>query len=120
MARDVVVLSGARTPIGSYGGSLKNIPPSDLAAQCVRESVSRAGIDPHDVEHVVFGNVIHTDAHNHYLARVASINGGLPHETPALTINRLCGSGLQANRHGGTDDSCSVTRTPPWPAVPRT
>ena len=96
MARDVVVLSGARTPIGGYGGSLKDIPPSDLAAQCVRESVSRAGIDPRDVGHVVFGNVIHTDAHDHYLARVASINGGLPHETPALTINRLCGSGLQA------------------------
>ena len=96
MARDVVVLSGARTPIGGYGGSLKDIPPSELAAQCVRSAVSRAGIEPADVGHVVFGNVIHTDSHDHYLARVAGIHGGLPVETPALTLNRLCGSGMQA------------------------
>ncbi len=96
MARDVVVLSGARTPMGGYGGSLKDIPTTELAAQCVRESVERAGIDASDVGHVVFGNVIHTDARDHYLARVAAIKGGLPHETPAVTVNRLCGSGLQA------------------------
>ncbi len=96
MARDVVVLSGARTPMGGYGGSLKDIPTTALAAQCVRESVDRAGIDAGDVGHVVFGNVIHTDARDHYLARVAAIKGGLPHETPAVTVNRLCGSGLQA------------------------
>ena len=96
MAREVVVLSGARTPMGGYGGSLKDVPATDLAAQCVRESVDRAGIDGGDVGHVVFGNVIHTDARDHYLARVAAINGGLPHETPAVTVNRLCGSGLQA------------------------
>jgi len=96
MTRDVVVLSGTRTPIGGYGGSLKNSLPTNLAAQCVRESVRRAGIAPGDVGHVVFGNVIHTDPHDHYLARVAALNGGLPHETPAVTVNRLCGSGLQA------------------------
>ncbi len=96
MARDVVVLSGARTPMGGYGGSLKDIPTTELAAQCVRESVDRAGIDAGDVGHVVFGNVIHTDARDHYLARVAAIKGGLPHATPAVTVNRLCGSGLQA------------------------
>ena len=96
MARDVVVLSGARTPMGGYGGSLKDIPTTELAAQCVRESVDRAGIDAGDVGHVVFGNVIHTDARDHYLARVAAIKGGLPHETPAVTVNRLCGSGLQS------------------------
>src|SRR5271166_2631724 len=95
-AREVVVLSGARTAIGAYGGSLKDIPPSDLAAVCVREAVSRAGIEPREVGHVVFGNVIHTDSHDHYLARVAAIKGGLPVEAPALTLNRLCGSGLQA------------------------
>src|SRR5271166_5500652 len=95
-AREVVVLSGARTAIGAYGGSLKDIPPSDLAAVCVREAVSRAGIEPREVGHVVFGNIIHTDSHDHYLSRVAAIKGGLPHETPALTLNRLCGSGLQA------------------------
>lgn len=96
MARDVVVLSGARTPMGGYGGSLKDVPTTELAAQCVRESVDRAGIDAGDVGHVVFGNVIHTDARDHYLARVAAIKGGLPHATPAVTVNRLCGSGLQA------------------------
>ena len=96
MTREVVVLSGVRTAIGGYGGSLKDIPPSDLAAICVREAVSRAGIEPAEVGHVVFGNIIHTDSHDHYLARVAGVKGGLPHETPALTLNRLCGSGLQA------------------------
>jgi len=96
MKREVVVLSGARTAIGAYGGSLKDIPPSELAAKCVREAVKRAQIKPADVGHVVFGNIIHTDAHDHYLSRVAAINGGLPAETPALTLNRLCGSGLQA------------------------
>ncbi|MCG8450652.1 MAG: acetyl-CoA C-acyltransferase family protein [Pirellulales bacterium] len=96
MVREVVVVSGARTPIGGYGGSLQDIPPSELAAMCVKEAVSRAEIEPSDVGQVVFGNVIHTDAHDHYLARVAAINGGLAVETPALTINRLCGSGLQA------------------------
>jgi acetyl-CoA C-acetyltransferase len=67
-----------------------------MAAVCVKEAVSRSGVDKKDVGHVVFGNIIHTDSHDHYLARVACINGGLPHETPALTLNRLCGSGLQA------------------------
>src|SRR3954469_13100349 len=94
--REVVVLSGVRTPIGGFGGSLKDFSPSELAALCVREAVKRAGIEPREVGHVVFGNIIHTDAHDHYLARVAGVKGGLPHETPALTLNRLCGSGLQA------------------------
>jgi acetyl-CoA C-acetyltransferase len=96
MTREVVVVSGARTPIGGYGGSLKDIPPSELAALCVREAVKRAHLEPELIGHVVFGNVIHTDAHDHYLARVAGIKGGLPYGTPALTLNRLCGSGLQA------------------------
>jgi len=95
-SREVVVLSGVRTAIGGYGGSLKDSPPSELAALCVREAVCRAGIEPREVGHVVFGNVIHTDSHDHYLSRVACIKGGLPVETPALTLNRLCGSGLQA------------------------
>jgi acetyl-CoA C-acetyltransferase len=93
---EVVVLSGVRTAIGTFGGSLKDKPPTELAAAVVREAVKRAGINPEEVGHVVFGNVIHTDVHDMYLARVAAINGGLPVETPALTLNRLCGSGLQA------------------------
>lgn len=96
MVREVVVVSGARTAIGGYGGSLQDIPPTKLAATCVKEAVSRAGIAPADVGQVVFGNIIHTDSHDHYLARVAALEGGLTPETPALTLNRLCGSGLQA------------------------
>jgi acetyl-CoA C-acetyltransferase len=94
--REVVILSGVRTAIGIYGGSLKDKPPTELAAAVVREAVSRAGVDPKDIGHVVFGNVIHTEPHDMYLSRVATVSGGLPVETPALTLNRLCGSGLQA------------------------
>ncbi len=94
--RDVVVLSGVRTPIGKYGGGLKDVPPAELAAQVTREAVSRAGVEPADVGHVVFGHVIHTEVRDMYLSRVAAVNGGLPVETPALTVNRLCGSGLHA------------------------
>jgi acetyl-CoA C-acetyltransferase len=94
--RDVVVLSAVRTAIGRYGGSLKDHPPTELAATVVREAVKRAGVPPSDVGHVVFGNVIHTDPHDMYLSRVAAIHGGLPIETPAFTLNRLCGTGLQA------------------------
>jgi acetyl-CoA C-acetyltransferase len=94
--REVVVLSAVRTAIGKYGGSLKEHPPTELAAAVVREGVKRAGIDAGEVGHVVFGNVIHTDVHDMYLSRVAAIKGGLPVETPAFTLNRLCGTGLQA------------------------
>ncbi len=95
-AREVVILSGVRTAIGDYGGSLKDIPPTELAAKVVKEALARAKIDPKDVGHCVFGNVIHTEPKDMYLSRVACVNGGLPVETGALTLNRLCGSGLQA------------------------
>src|SRR5215467_1107040 len=95
-ARQVVILSGVRTAIGDYGGSLKDIAPGDLAARVVKEAVSRAKIDPKEVGQCVFGNVIHTEARDMYLARVAAIKGGLPPEAGALTLNRLCGSGMQA------------------------
>jgi acetyl-CoA C-acetyltransferase len=94
--REVVVLSGVRTAVGKYGGSLKDLPPADLGAAVVREAVSRSGVEPAEVGHVVFGNVIHTETRDMYLSRVAAVNGGLPVETPAFTLNRLCGSGLQA------------------------
>jgi acetyl-CoA C-acetyltransferase len=93
---DVVVLSGTRTAIGKYGGGLAGVPPCDLAATVVREAVRRSGVDPADFGHSVFGNVIHTELRDMYLSRVAAINGGLPATVPALTVNRLCGSGLQA------------------------
>jgi acetyl-CoA C-acetyltransferase len=94
--RNVLVLSAARTAIGKYGGGLAAVPPCDLAATVVREAVSRAGVQPDDVGHAVFGHVIHTEPRDMYLSRAAAVNGGLPVETPAFTVNRLCGSGLQA------------------------
>ena len=93
---EVLVLSGVRTAIGKYGGGLKDVPPCDLAATVVREAVRRSGVEPNEVGHAVFGSVIHTEARDMYLARVAAVNGGLPVETPAFNVNRLCGSGLQA------------------------
>lgn len=94
--REVVILSGVRTAIGDYGGSLKDIPPTELAARVVREAIRRSGVDSALIGQCVFGNVIHTEPKDMYLSRVAAINGGLPHDTGALTLNRLCGSGLQA------------------------
>jgi acetyl-CoA C-acetyltransferase len=94
--QDVVVLSATRTAIGKFGGGLAAVPPCDLAATVVREAVARAGVQPESVGHAVFGNVIHTEVRDMYLGRVAAVGGGLPVETPAFTLNRLCGSGLQA------------------------
>lgn len=94
--REVVVLSGVRTAIGEYGGSLKGFPPTKLGALVVKEAVSRAGVAPERIGHCVFGNVLHTEPRDMYFSRCAAIEGGLPVETPALTVNRLCGSGLQA------------------------
>jgi acetyl-CoA C-acetyltransferase len=94
--REVVVVSGVRTAIGDFGGSLKDFAPTELGARCVREALSRAKVTPDEVGHVVFGNVIHTEPKDMYLSRVCAINGGIPKEVPAVTLNRLCGSGLQA------------------------
>jgi len=94
--REVVVVSGVRTAIGTYGGSLKDIPPSELAAQVVRESLARANVEGKDVGHVVFGHVVNTEPKDMYLSRLAAVNGGCAEGTPAFNVNRLCGSGLQA------------------------
>jgi len=94
--REVVVVSGARTGIGDYGGSLKDVPPTRLGAIAIKEAVARAKIDPASVGHVVMGSVIHGEARDMYLSRVAAVDAGLPVGTPCLTVNRLCGSGLQA------------------------
>ena len=94
--RDVVISSAARTAIGSFGRSLRDVPPTELGASAARAAIERARLDPAQVEQVVFGNVIHTAPEDHYLARVVGINAGIPKESPALTLNRLCGSGLQA------------------------
>jgi len=94
--REVVVLSGVRTAIGDYGGALKDLAPIELAAQVIREAVKRAKVDAKEVGACVIGNVIHTEARDMYFSRVAALKGGLPEDSTALTVNRLCGSGLQA------------------------
>ena len=94
--REVVVVSGVRTPIGDYGGALKDLPATRLGAVAIKEAVSRAKIDPASVGHVVMGSVIHGEARDMYLSRVAALDAGLPVGTPCLTVNRLCGSGLQS------------------------
>jgi acetyl-CoA C-acetyltransferase len=96
MSREVVVVSGVRTAIGTFGGSLKDVPTTDLASQVVREALKRANADGKDVGHVVFGHVVNTEPKDMYLSRVAALNGGCAEGTPAFNVNRLCGSGLQA------------------------
>ena len=96
MAREVVVVSGVRTAIGTFGGSLKDVAPCELGALVVREALARAGVKGEEVGHVVFGHVINTEPRDMYLSRVAAVNGGVSAETPAFNVNRLCGSGLQA------------------------
>ncbi|WP_331692571.1 beta-ketothiolase BktB [Pandoraea sputorum] len=96
MQREVVIVSGVRTAIGDFGGSLKDFAPTQLGAIVAREAMARAQVGGEDVGHVVFGNVIHTEPKDMYLARVASIEAGVSQHAPAMTVNRLCGSGLQA------------------------
>jgi acetyl-CoA C-acetyltransferase len=124
--REVVVLSAVRTPIGKFGGALKDVPPTELAANVVRESVKRSGVSATEIGTLVFGNVIHTDAKDMYFSRVAALRGGLPVESTALTLNRVCGSGLQAIvtaagmiAHGDADAAVgggaeSMSRAPYW------
>ena len=94
--REVVVLSGVRTAIADFGGTLKDQPATELAAKVVAEAVNRSGLSPEDIGHCVIGSVLHGDRRDMYISRVAALKAGLPVETPSLTVNRLCGSGLQA------------------------
>ncbi|HBP0042068.1 acetyl-CoA C-acyltransferase family protein [Pseudomonas aeruginosa] len=93
---EVVIVSGVRTAIGDFGGSLKDLPPTELGTLVTKEAMLRAGVSGTEVDHVIFGNVIHSEARDMYLSRVVAIQAGIAQQAPALTLNRLCGSGLQA------------------------
>jgi acetyl-CoA C-acetyltransferase len=95
-AKDVFILSAVRTAIGDFGGALQGQPPTHLGAVVAGEAIRRAEVAPNDIGHAVFGNVIHTEPRDAYLARVIAVEAGVPVASPALTVNRLCGSGLQA------------------------
>jgi acetyl-CoA C-acetyltransferase len=96
LAREIYVVAATRTAIGTFGGALKDVPLTQLATTAVREALKRSGAEAAAIGHVVMGNVIPTDTRDAYLGRVAAIEAGIPHETPAFNVNRLCGSGLQA------------------------
>ena len=96
MTDPIVILSGARTAIGSFGGALKDIPPAELGTIVIKAAIERAGLTPADIEHTVLGQVIHTIPQDAFIARVAAVNAGIPVSSPALTVNRLCASGVQA------------------------
>jgi len=105
MSRTVVIASGVRTAIGDFGGSLAGISPCDLGASVAREAIARAGISASDIDQTVFGHVIHTAPEDMYISRVAAIRAGVPETAPAMTLNRLCGSGLQALSRAGLEAS---------------
>jgi acetyl-CoA C-acetyltransferase len=94
--KEIIIASGARTAVGTFGGALKDVPPIDLGSTAIREALSRAGVDGAEVGHVAVGHVINTETRDMYLSRVAALNAGVGKETPAFNVNRLCGSGLQA------------------------
>ncbi|WP_420326983.1 acetyl-CoA C-acyltransferase family protein [Mameliella sp.] len=96
MSEDIVILSGARTAIGTFGGSLAGTPPIDLGTVAAKAALERAGVDGGQIGHVVFGHVINTEPRDMYLSRVAAMQAGIPDSTPAMNVNRLCGSGAQA------------------------
>jgi acetyl-CoA C-acetyltransferase len=94
--QDIYIVGGVRTPVGDFGGALKGFMPSELGSKVVAEALSRAGLQPADVEHVVIGQVMQTSARDNMLSRVIALKAGIPLEVPAFTLNRLCGSGVQA------------------------
>ena len=98
---DIVILDGARTAIGTFGGALASTAPIDLATVVTEAALERSGVEGGQIGHVVFGNVISTEPRDMYLSRVAAMQAGIPNETPAMNVNRLCGSGAQADCIGG-------------------
>lgn len=94
--REVVVLSAARSAIGTFGGTLAGFEPADLGGLIIKEAVARSGVDPNQINYTTVGNCIPTESRSPYVARVAAVQGGLPHNSTAVTVNRLCGSGMQA------------------------
>ncbi|MFW2543139.1 acetyl-CoA C-acyltransferase family protein [Primorskyibacter sp. 2E107] len=96
MSEDIFILSGARTAIGTFGGALAGTPPTELGAIVARAALDRAGVEAGQIGHVVFGTVINTEPKDMYLSRVAAMQAGIPDSTPAMNVNRLCGSGAQA------------------------
>ena len=96
MSEEIVILGGARTAIGTFGGALAGVPPTKLGAIVAGEAMQRAGVEPGQIGQVMFGNVINTEPRDMYLSRVAARDAGVPDEVPAMNVNRLCGSGVQA------------------------
>ena len=96
MTRDVVILDGVRTAIGTFGGSLAGMPPTALATAVAKEAMARSGVEPGQIGASIFGHVINTEARDMYMGRVAAVDAGVPEDAPGLTVNRLCGSGAQA------------------------
>lgn len=94
--KNIVIVGNARTAIGDFGGSLKNISPIELASNVINCAIKRSAIEASEVQHAVIGNVIHTEPRDMYISRAASVNAGMPFESSAFTVNRLCGSGMQA------------------------
>ncbi|MBT6416536.1 beta-ketoacyl synthase N-terminal-like domain-containing protein, partial [Candidatus Puniceispirillum sp.] len=96
MSESVVILGGKRSAIGKFGGALAGIAPTELGSFVTKAALESVGVSPHHVDHSVYGNVLHSEARDVYIARVIALEAGLPIHAPALTVNRLCGSGLQA------------------------
>src|SRR5512133_875221 len=94
--RDVFIVGGVRTPMAEYAGALKDVSAIELGAQASRAALARTGVKPEWIDHVVFGNVLQTSADAIYAARHVALHAGLPVDVPALLVNRLCGSGVQA------------------------
>ncbi len=127
MTRDVVILDGARTAIGTFGGALAGTPPTQTAAHVARAALARSGVEGPAIGHVVFGHVINTEPRDMYLSRVAAIEAGIPDTAPAMNVNRRCGAGTGAlpTKNGGvfplrppTPGWRGVAAAPARPACP--